>query len=965
MEVLRHREADCKRRPAPCYVPVVPERYLLAPDPDEARRWRDRLTELGLDESSLTADESEVVWLACAQAPYLAMLAARDPARLRAAAADPFLRREKPRARMAAELADALAGVETAAELGRRLRGHRAREYIRLGARECGLGAPDEVGRELAALADVTVDAALRLHDAELARAHGEPLLDDGRRAELCVFGMGKLGGEELNFSSDIDVIYVYTSDAGAAGALSLHEYFDKLARRLTATIGELTDDDVVFRVDLRLRPEGTRGSLVNSVPSLEVYYESWGRPWERQAWLKARPAAGSAAVGAETLAVLEPFIHPRSTSPSVIRDVADLNRRIKAELAPGTLESGFDVKTGVGGIREVEFFVQALQLIHAGKQPALRERSTRRALDKLLYAGLVAERERRALGDAYELLRQVEHRLQLVSGRQTHRLPSDPAALGVLARRLGFGDARELRGQLELATRGVAEIFATLGDEKGYRPEIAVLIDPRKAREELEEALAALGFREPAEAAYQIELLRRRPSSPLGPAASPATARVAPALLEEVAASPDPDQALRLAVDFSARSFGDGIWRLLDENRTLLRLVASLFGTSAFLSRSFVGHPELLDALLLEGRGGPRRTRNELEIAVDARIAGADPQDAQNTLRRVKTEELLRIGLADVAGELPLESVLEQLSDLADVCLARTFELVRATATRLRAPPLAVLALGKLGARELGYAGDLDLVFVYEGGVDEHEAASRLAQRLVSALGAFLEEGRLYEVDTRLRPSGQQGTLVSSVAAWLDYHASAAQLWERQALIRCRAVAGDPALGARLEREAERFVYAGEPGARQIAEGIARMRERIERELAAPGEERGIGHIKAGRGGIIDVEFAAQYLQLVHGARHPELRVRATLPALAAARGAGLIDEATHETLAGGYRFLRRIENRLRIVHDRPIHEFPAEADELDKLARRAGFASAAALDRAYLAWTRDVRAAYLRLLT
>jgi len=288
-------------------------------------------------------------------------------------------------------------------------------------------------------------------------------------------------------------------------------------------------------------------------------------------------------------------------------------------------------------------------------------------------------------------------------------------------------------------------------------------------------------------------------------------------------------------------------------------------------------------------------------------------------------------------------------------------FELVRSTAEArgLRAPPLAVLGLGKLGARELGYAGDLDLVFVYQGGVDEHEAAARLAQRLVSALGAFLEEGRLYEVDTRLRPSGQQGTLVSSVEAWLDYHRSSAQLWERQALIRCRAVAGDPVLGSQLEREAERFVYAEGTDARTVGDAIARMRERIEKELSEEGD------IKAGRGGIIDVEFAAQYLQLAHGARHPGLRVRSTLPALAAARDARLIDEGTHDTLAGGYRFLRRIENRLRIVHDRPIHEFPADADELDKLARRAGFASAAALDRAYLAWTRDVRAAYKNLFS
>jgi [glutamine synthetase] adenylyltransferase / [glutamine synthetase]-adenylyl-L-tyrosine phosphorylase len=934
--------------------------FQLAPDPADARRWRDRLAEAGLTEGTLAPDEAEVALLCCTQAPYLAMLALRDPGRLRAAAADPYLRREKPRARQAEELAAALAGTADAADLSRRLRAYRAREYIRLGARECGLGNAEEVGRELAGLADVTMGAAIAFHDAELARTIGEPLGEDGARAELVVFGMGKLGGEELNFSSDIDVIYVYTTDAGAAGKLSLHEYFDKLARRVTHAIGEVTEDDAVFRVDLRLRPEGTRGPLVNSLPSVERYYESWGRPWERQAWLKARPSAGSMALGAETLAVLEPFIHPRTVGPSVIADVAELNRRIKAELLPGTLETGFDVKIGVGGIREIEFFVQALQLVHAGKQPGLRERSTRRALDRLLFAGLIAERERRALGDAYELLRQVEHRLQLVSGRQTHRLPTEPAALGVLARRLGMADVGELRARLEMATRQVAEIFATLGDERPYRPEVAAVLDPRVPPARLDEALGALGFRDREDAAFQLDLLRRRPTSPLGGAASAAAARLAPALIEELSASPDPDLALRMTVDLAARGGGGGLWQLLEENRPLLRLVASLFGTSAFLSKSFVQHPELLDMLLLVGRGGPRRSRADLAAAV---VTGADEEDVWNSLRRVKNEELLRIGLADIAGDLPLEAVFEQLSDLADICVQRTFELVRAAAARRApVPPMAVLGLGKLGGRELGYASDLDLVFVYDGGVDEHEAATRVAQRLVGALGAVLEEGRLYEVDTRLRPSGQQGTLVSSVSAWREYHRSAAQLWERQALLRLRAVAGDPELGRAIEAEAASFAYAEDLSPAVVAGSIASMRARIEKEIGR--EERGTNDLKAGRGGLIDVEFAAQFLQLAPGGRHPGLRARATLAALAGARQAGLLDEASHATLLGGYRFLRLVENRLRIVHDRPIHEYPRDPAELDKLARRAGFPSAGALDRAYLAWTRDVRAVYERLL-
>ena len=399
------------------------DRFRGAPDPEDALRRYERLAAAGLPEPD-DEDLAEVVWTACAVAPYLAMLGARDVGRLVGAARDPHLHREKPREVMVDEVLPHIVDARDERDLGRRLRDYRAREYVRLGVRECGLGDREAVGRELAHLADVLVDAALRWHDAELGRAHGEPRYDaeDGtsRRAELVVFGMGKLGGEELNFASDIDVLYVYSSDNGAAGDVTLHEYFDKLARRVTRTIGEVTEDDVVFRVDLRLRPEGSRGPLVNSLPSIERYYESWGRPWERQAWLKARPSAGDPALGREVLAALEPFVHPRTTGPHVVREVEELNRRIKAELDGVGLGGGFDVKVGRGGIREIEFFVQALQLVHAGKQPQLRERSTRRALDKLLFAGLVAERERRALADAYELLRHVEHLVQLESGRQT-----------------------------------------------------------------------------------------------------------------------------------------------------------------------------------------------------------------------------------------------------------------------------------------------------------------------------------------------------------------------------------------------------------------------------------------------------------------------------------------------------------------------------------------------------------------
>ncbi|MBI4508985.1 MAG: bifunctional [glutamate--ammonia ligase]-adenylyl-L-tyrosine phosphorylase/[glutamate--ammonia-ligase] adenylyltransferase [Deltaproteobacteria bacterium] len=954
---------------------MCPLRFGGAPDEQDARRRFERLVSAGIGGSEIHLDEgsnlAEVVRVACAHAPYLATLAARDVRRLVLAAEDPYLRHEKPRVVMESELCRALEGVHDGRELALRLRAYRAREYIRLGARELGLGDRAEVGRELSYLADACLCAAIRFHDAELCAAVGEPLqvADDGttRRAGLVVMGMGKLGGLELNFSSDIDVIFVYHSDQGSAGRLSLHEYFDKLAQRVVRAIGEVTEDDIIFRVDLRLRPEGTRGPLVNSLLSLERYYESFGRPWERQAWLKARPCAGDLSLGEETLSALEPFIYPRTLSGQVIRDVEDLNRRIKAELDPQRLGRGFDVKLGRGGIREVEFFVQALQLVHAGKRVGLRERNTRRALDKLLFAGLITDREWRALSDGYDFLRQVEHLLQLESGRQTHRLPTDFDSLTVLSKRLGCENAGELMSLLERRCGRIAEIFETLGGKTTIRKEIALLLSPSASSEDTVQALGMLGFRDTKEAAFQLELLRRKPASPLALAATPAAARLAPVFLEELCASPDPDLALRLAVDFVARLRGwEGLWTLFEENPPLLRLVASLLGTSAFLSVHFISHPELLDTLLLGGNGGPRRTREGLSRVVTERLREAEHEEVTwNLLRRIKTEEMLRIGLADVAGELDQDMVSAELSDLADECVKRTYEWVRMGLERRHGAiaPMTILALGKLGGRELGYASDLDLVFVYDGGIDDHFLMSKLAQRMVNALGAVMEEGRLYEVDTRLRPSGKQGMLVSSFAAWQKYHETAAQLWERQALIKARPVAGDQALSSQLAREIETQVYEGpKVSAPQIALGIARMRERIERELAR--EQGGRHDIKTGRGGLLDVEFAAQFLQLVHGPSHKDLRVRSTVQALERAAHLGIIDEPTRTTLVGGYKFLRQLENRMRIVHDRPIHELPADPIELDKLARRAGRPSASALERAYRAWTSDVRACYLKLL-
>jgi glutamate-ammonia-ligase adenylyltransferase len=899
-------------------------------------------------------DAARLLLAIVSQSPYLTAPLVRDPSQLRALALDPYLRREKDAAAMRAELA-ALLG--DGGELGAGLRAYRNREYLRLGARELGWGAQEEVARELAHLADVTLDAAVARLYAELVARHGEPRTESGGPCRFVVFGMGKLGGEELNFSSDIDLIYLYETDRGAAGELSLHEFFVRLCERLTRVIGDVTDDGHVFRVDLRLRPEGTRGPLCNSLGAAERYYESFGRPWERQAWVKARAVAGDLALGDEALALLAPFVWPRTAGAEVIRSVHELMARMRAERATDR-----DVKLGSGGIREVEFFAQALQLVHGGRDPQLRERGTLRAIDRLRTAGIVSEREHRTLADAYVFLRRVEHRLQLAEGRQTHSLPADASHEVLLAKRLGFSDRVAFAQTLETTRRQVSEIFATLGaPESAPSPGVMTLLDSGATREEIVAALRALGFRSVDSSADEIAMLA--PAAP---------SDLAPQLVEEAAGSPDPDLALRRLVDLvKRRRAGAGIWRLMAAHRPLLRLVVTLFGTSEFLGKTLVAHPELVEQMLAAASSARVRTREQIDELVTRAQDGldaADPNDEEarlNALRRVRNEELLRVGLFDVGGELTPAEVSAQLTDLADAILEAALAVVAPPTFRKWGTPnasLAVIGLGKLGGRELTYASDLDVIFVYSDEGEAFEVMSRLAQRLIHALSSYLDEGRLYEIDTRLRPSGHKGALVSSLAGFRAYHAKEAALWERQALIKARTVAGDRALGLEVERLAEEVVYGDAP---VDAQEIGRIRARMEKEIAQETAHR--FDIKTGRGGLVDVEFLVQYLQLVHGPRLPALRVRATADALAALEHAGVLPADDARTLAESYAFLRRLENRLRIVHDRSIQQITDRAGELDALARRLGYHGddvGAHLLADYRAHTERIRARYARWL-
>jgi glutamate-ammonia-ligase adenylyltransferase len=964
----------------------------LAADPDLALAGAERYA----DAAGTLPRESDLLQalaLLCGASRMIAALLFRDPHLLRRAARSPHLLRPRAEIGLRRIVARAVARLDPddAPGFHRLLRRLRAREIVRIALRDLTRARMNEVTAELSALATACLDAAIRFHGRRLRARHGTPAGLEGREpgAGFCVLAMGKLGARELNFSSDIDLMYVYGTDGttGAANGMTHFAHYAKLAELVTEAIAKPTDDGFVFRVDLNLRPDGRNGPIVNSIRAAELYYQSFGRSWERNALLKARPAAGDLEIGEELIKLLEPFVWRGSLDLEVLTEIQSMKARIDARAGA---EGEADLKLGKGGIREIEFFVSALQLLHGGKQRALRERAVLPSLDRLLFAGVVPARDRDALADAYLFLRRAEHRVQMVDGRQTHTLPPPEERLS-LARAMGLPSAERFDEALGAHRERVAALFRDLlgtgSGEVKLDPELSLLADSQVDVARRSEIALKRGLADPERAIAALEALGRR-RTPFSRNGDPVAAV---ALLREALAAPDPDQALGFLADFAAAlQTPEPYFRLLSERHRVARLLLSLFGTSDFLSKRFLRHPELLDTLLRQDSvvlaKGELTFRRELDERL-AEVAGGgqpggppgrpeDRLEAQlGELRRYKDEEVLRIALHDIAGALPLAGVAEQLSDLAEACIERGLALAEEEARnkgRLPRERLCIVAMGKLGGRELGYHSDLDLVFLYRDapGGESHGEHARLAQRLISFLQMPLREGLLYKIDTRLRPSGNQGALVTSASGFARYHGGGdsggapvrSQLWERQALLRARFVAGDEQLFEEIREQVlvpAVWSRPADPGA--LAAEIRRMRERIETEL---GKEAALGpNPKEGRGGLIDVEFAAQYLQLAHGHAHPGVRTTSTPVALARLREAGLLPEHSHRALARGYDFLRRLDLRLRIVHDYAIHHLPHGRTALAQLARRLGYCGedpGARLAADYVRVTGEVRAAF-----
>jgi glutamate-ammonia-ligase adenylyltransferase len=888
-----------------------------------------------------------------------------------------FLTNQSDLQGLTARLATSLAYVEgDEKSFFRMLRLFRKQEMLRIGLRDLlGKAGLRETVEDLSDLAEACLQRAYVWADAGLAKRYGKPMAESADNtsepAGFAIIAMGKLGGRELNFSSDVDLMYVYSADGETEGVsqadgtvtnrITNHQYFIKLAEKLSAAIGEKTDDGFVFRVDLRLRPEGQRGPLAQSLGGYEIYYESWGQTWERSALIKARPVAGDEAVGREFIERITPFVYRKYLDYGAISEIRDMKQKINKDVEQKG-RTYRDVKLGYGGIREIEFVVQALQLIYAGRDRSLRERSALKALHLLSQKGLITYQEHADLAKAYVFLRTVEHRIQVLDDLQSQTMPSDGRELRALARRTGYAEHGKeaeslLRDYAEL-TRKVRNIyddlFAFTGEETASEPSAHIygmLLEPETPESEAIAALDKYGFLDPGKAYRDLILLREGPAFVhQTPRSRKLFSRLFPQLFHEIVSSPDPDMALNHLESFLA---APGSWETL---QSLVRLDASaagvlvaIFANSEYLSRMLVGRPELLQNLLETrkhpGAGTQALYSRELAEALD-RAPGIP--EKLDVLRRFKHQEEIRSGMADLLSGMNLTAISRDLSKLAEVCLEAALKLAASeTAKRYGTPGscsgLAIIGAGKLGGRELSYGSDLDILFVYSEdhalpppGLSVFEYFSKVAEKTISYLSSLTREGFAFRIDTRLRPAGSKGPLVQSIVAFSNYYATQAETWERQALLRARQVAGDRRVGAEFCRTIQDVLYR-DADRSALAADIRAMRARMEEEVGK--ENAAHYNIKQGAGGLVDIEFIVQYLQLLQGRKHRRIRVPGTYNALRALGRDRLMDKEDCRILTDSYLFLRQLESRMRIVSNQATSELSREPTKLWSLARRMGY--------------------------
>ncbi|AJY27753.1 glutamate-ammonia ligase adenylyltransferase family protein [Burkholderia thailandensis 34] len=805
-----------------------------------------------------------------------------------------------------------------------------------------------EVTGTMTDLAEAAIQRAVALLAAELEAQYGEPRGPSGERLALGVVGMGKLGGRELNVSSDVDLIFVYEDDGETAGGarapISVHEFFTRLGRRLIGVLSEATADGYVFRVDMRLRPNGDSGPLVCSLGMLEEYFYVQGREWERYAWIKGRLVTECESAAARRLAqqldaIVKPFVYRRYLDFGVIGAIRSLHEQIRQEArrrATMRPDKADDIKLGRGGIREIEFSAQVFQLIRGGQDAGFRVQPTLAVLRHASASGLIAEEVRAGLTDAYLFLRTLEHRLQYRNDAQTHAMPVDPAERAALAASLGFADYAALIARLDRHRAFVEAQFDQVFADKaggGARREdeqaagciwSSALADDG-ADDALVGRLAELGFADPAAVLARLQAVWRSSRYAGLPESSRVRFdRVAHRALE---AAPGIDAAHRDETVVRCFELLETVGRrgaylaLLTEYPAALRRVLSVLGATRWGGDYLIRHPQLLDELLDDEAIDSPFDWPAFKDALRRRLAAADGAEHQmDLLRHAHQAEVFRILLLDLAGRLSVEHVSDRLSELADAMLDVTIEVVWSQlAKRHRDTPcFAAIAYGKLGGKELGYASDLDLIFLYDD-PDERAADvyTTFARRLITWLTTATGAGTLFDIDLRLRPNGEAGLLVTDLDAFRRYQlregdaANTAWVWEHQALTRARYSAGDARIGAAFEAIRVQVLTTPRDAA-VLAKEIVEMREKV---LAGHPNTTELFDLKHDRGGMVDIEFVVQYWVLLHAAQQPEMiRNTGNIALLREVSRFGLMSEAEAETVGAAYRTYRKLQHRLRL---------------------------------------------------
>jgi len=885
------------------------------------------------------------------------------------------------------------------------LRSFKQREMLRIAARDLArLSNVVEITRELSDVADVCLDAVLRVVWQQFTRRFGRPFHQDAnghwQPTAFCVLGMGKLGGQELNYSSDVDVLFVY-SDEGEVfkepparkkmprAVMSNHQFFNKLAETFIAEISRPTAEGFLFRIDLRLRPEGDAGPLCRSLESYENFYSQWGQTWERMMLIKARHIAGDETLAAEFLEMIQPFRFPRSVIQNVLHEVAAVKDRIENEVV-GVGELERNVKLGRGGIREIEFVVQSLQVLHAGRLPFLQVSQTLPCLEKLERYNLLSKDEVSQLDAAYRFLRDVEHRLQMENNLQTHTIPNDRRAQLRLARLIDFKSLEQFETALQRHTGNIRRIYEKQLKNESLRTQTIFPEEFDASMEKWVELLATHSFRDPETA---FHLLKEFAEGPGDVHVSPRTTELArqlipkffalcpkqksevgrtnsdlrPSTLRSRATAEDgptsgfwlsdPDRVLTRLVSFiGAYGARAPLLEMWNGNPAIFELMLLLFDRSEFLAEVAIHTPDLIDDLVATGR--LRQCKTTAEILKDLRY-GLRDADQFFWLRRYHEAELMRLGLRDILGLADLEQNLTELSALADACLQYALEVVMHK-NKIKKPPFVVIGFGKLGGCEIDYGSDLDVVFFADSKVKNLSELQRVAAEVMELLSRRTEQGIVFHVDARLRPDGEKGLLVNTLDAYGNYYRRRAQLWEIQALTRTRPVAGDLALGEKFQELAALLANFSKPSRPLAAfkpdwkRQIHQMRMRIETERTPHGQDDLA--IKTGKGGLMDAEFVAQALCLEHGWQEAN-----TLRALERGRDTGALPDA--DKLIEAYRQLRRVEGILRRWSYEGETVLPDDAPAFYRVSVRCGFLKPEEFRNALAKWRQAIRQIYQKV--